>query len=488
MCDGVPVYCDNANQANYWWRKIALQPTGGCGTDDWWCCVNDQCWEKVYSITQANHWSDMGEICVGHGVPEAVDPNQDPVVPLDDWRSQGETGNPPGWYPEIDREIRTACSKKCKEQSAGEPDLLYPALEKVCEDGNWTAQQTGPDYTPTTHGYQCIVPKPLNEDDPDGSLIPWDLVGGPSSPVPVACDLDDDCADWFYPSIGRFIRTPGSAHMIDPETRFAHYLGIDGSGSQLTLDPGQGTPDTQPLYGIAEYTAIDCLDPTGAPADVCPFYLANLMAYNTTSSWNLRLVMTSGPPRNKEISDVQIDLLQSTLGVHHKSLDKVAFAPGALRMRVEFEVAGNQSLGNGTHVYLVENEDDVFADYDDGELTISHAFAFQNGTATLSVTVVPDEHPPLAAHDLGGVEACDVYQPSPWGGLLLDQTRSLSTDPDDDIVLEIWWVDGEPCGHGCVVPVGSHVVSLEAHDSRGAVHRTADHSIEVQSGSACIPT
>jgi hypothetical protein len=246
-------------------------------------------------------------------------------------------------------------------------------------------------------------------------------------------------------------------------------------------------PPPQPLFGIAEYTTIDCKQMTGAPSDVCPFYLANLSAYNTSSPWNIRVVMVSGPPRNKEISNVQIDLLQSTFGIHHKGLGKVAFAPGALRLRVEFEVDGSQSLGNGTHIHVVENDDYVFADYDDGDLDLTHEFILQNGTATLSVSVVADEHPPTAAHDLGSVERCDVLQTSPLGGLLLDEARSLSTDPYDDIVTEFWWVDGVPCTHGCVVPLGSHAVALEVHDARGAVHRTPTHWIYVEAAPACVP-
>jgi hypothetical protein len=268
--------------------------------------------------------------------------------------------------------------------------------------------------------------------------------------------------------------TPGLRGSSNRRHATRTFLGSTVRAASSRSIRGRGSPDTQPLYGIAEYTAIDCLDATGAPADVCPFYLANLIAYNTTSSWNVRLQVTQGPPRNKEISNVKLDLMQSTLGIHHKGLDKIAFAPGALRLNVEFEVDGQQQIGNGTHVYMVENVDYVFAEHDDGELTITHEFPFQNDTATLSITVVPDEHPPVAAHDLQVREACDV-----GGGLRLDQGRSLSSDPDSDIVFERWWVDGVPCVHGCIMPVGIHTVSIEAHDARGAVHRSADESVEV---------
>src|SRR5690606_10328842 len=66
--------------------------------------------------------------------------------------------------------------------------------------------------------------------------------------------------------------------------------------------------------------------------------------------------------------------------------------------------------------------------------------------------------------------------------------RSFSSDPDSDIAREFWWIDGEPCAHGCVVPLGNHSVSLEVHDERGAVHRTPDLWVQVNSGAACIET
>jgi hypothetical protein len=226
------------------------------------------------------------------------------------------------------------------------------------------------------------------------------------------------------------------------------------------------------------------VDSWSQPADVCPFFLANLTAYNTSSSWTI-VVETAAGRLLKELSNVQIDLLQSTLGVHHRGLDKVAFAPGALQLRVEFDVdtaSGSNQTGNGTHIYVIENDEYVFADYDGGSLELAHDFPFQGGDATLSLTVDAIEHPPVADHDLAAVESCDNMTPE---GLVLDQSRSLSADPDDDIVLEIWWIDGTPCGHGCVVPLGSHAVAIEAHDARGAVHRSEDHWVDVEPGPAC---
>jgi hypothetical protein len=121
-----------------------------------------------------------------------------------------------------------------------------------------------------------------------------------------------------------------------------------------------------------------------------------------------------------------------------------------------------------------ENVDYVFADYADGALELTHTFPVQSGRATLVLDVVPDEYPPVAEHDLASTESCNAGT-----GHLLDASHILSSDPDDDIVVDLWWIDGMPCSGACVLPVGTHEVSLEARDARGAVHRTAEQWVVV---------
>jgi len=101
-------------------------------------------------------------------------------------------------------------------------------------------------------------------------------------------------------------------------------------------------------------------------------------------------------------------------------------------------------------------------------------------SAILTVTVDVDESPPEADHDLGADEDCDVP-----GGLELDMSRAFSTDPDSDIDVEFWWVDDDPCNMGCVVPLGTHTVSLEASDERGAIDRTPDLDVTVNATPSC---
>lgn len=495
-CQGVYTWCDNyggggddgadANR-NYWWENVPIS-TGQCLVGEEIHCLDGSagttnCYCKKYS--KPAHQGDMGVVCVGEGNPG------DGAHPWNDWLSKviggGDTGGTggggaPGHYPIADADIRDWCSNECLgSNQIGAPDPR-------CDDARWNGHHTF-DWHTGANDLNCKMPVALNQDDPDGSDVPWSLVGGPSTPVPLHCNLDDgSCSDLFYPSVAAFVLYAGSADLIEPETRRADYLGVDVSpDTELTLSPQWGPSDTQPLAGMAEYSTIDCLDPAGGPADVCPFFLANLSASNVTTSWEVAVETTEGT-YTKEIKNVHIDLLQSTLGIHHEGLNQVAFAPGALQMRVAYEIDGSESIGNGTHVSVVENDGYVFAEYRSGGwMHLSTTFRFQSGSAELTVAVEPGEHPPVASHDLTAVEECDVLETSPPGGLLLDENRSLSSDQDFDIAREIWWVDGEPCAHGCIVPIGSHSVSLEVHDERGAVRRTPDLAVEVTYGPVCIP-
>lgn len=402
-------------------------------------------------------------ICLGYDEPVTT------LDPIADWMTGSYPSSP---FPD---EIRAECSARCMDFDQSPFGHQAPA---VCEDENWSGLQTAPSWDPDD-AFDCLVPSELNKDDPDGSEIPWGDVGGPTYPVPLDCDLNGDCVDWFNPTVAPYVLTPGIATFIEPETRHADYLAVEGTtGSSVALDldmPGTaaGIDDSGPLFGLAEYSVSECSD------DVCPFFLANVVAYNTAGSWELQLVPDIGGKVKKHVSNLQIDLVQSTLGVRHMSLDKVAFAPGALRLRVQVTISANggSTYGDGTHSAVVENVDYVFADYDDGALTLTHAFPVQNGEGTLTLDVAPDEYPPVAIHDLQSTESCDAA-----GGLRLDASHDLSTDPDDDIVDAVWWIGGTPCGETCLLPSGSHQVALEVLDSRGAIDRTAGTWVYVTTG------
>ncbi|MBC8067297.1 MAG: hypothetical protein IAG13_03100 [Deltaproteobacteria bacterium] len=488
-CNGVYAYCqnngggavddsggDDGAAPNYWWVAYDAEDHGPLPNPFAICVpgvgdVADVCCNAGCDVTQLGNnccyakqddepgnvvptLSKTVRVCLGLGTPVAD------LDPLSDWVG--------GSYPGFEDGIRARCSTRCSQLSQ-DPVGLGVDNPPLCEDDNWSGIATRPSWEPD-QGENCLVGLELNDDDPDGSDIPWHLVGGATTPVPLDCDLNGDCVDWFVPTLAPFVLTPGAGTFIEPETRGAHYLAVEGTGSSVAIDvdmPGSaaGIDDSEPMFGLAEYTASDCGD------TVCPFFLANLIAYNSFTSWELQLQPDIGGKIKKHVSDVQIDLMQSTLGVLHTGLGKVAFAPGALQLRVQLDLSANggSTYGDGTHATFIENVAYAFADYDDGALTLTHAFPVQNGFGTLTLDVVPDEYPPVAIHDLMSTEACDTP-----GGLTLDGTHDLSTDPDNDIASADWFIDGSRCGETCLLPAGSHRVALEVRDERGAVHRTTE--------------
>jgi hypothetical protein len=139
------------------------------------------------------------------------------------------------------------------------------------------------------------------------------------------------------------------------------------------------------------------------------------------------------------------------------------------------------STGDGTHSTEVVNDDYVFAEYDDGDFSISQSIEIQSGSnIILTISLSPEEGPPSPSHDLLTTEECD--DPA---GLVLDKNRAASMDPDNDIDLEYWLVDGSLENHGAVIPGGSHEVVLVAIDTRGAAVATDAKTIFVDSGAAC---
>src|SRR5690606_9193951 len=117
-------------------------------------------------------------------------------------------------FPSIDDEIRAEASTKCSEQNDNDASFM-----PLCEDANWSDIATAPNWTQAT-GFNCQVPMEMNDLDPDGSEVPWELVaGGSSTPLPLDCALDGDCVDLFDPSVCRSILTPCFAPLIEPVDR-----------------------------------------------------------------------------------------------------------------------------------------------------------------------------------------------------------------------------------------------------------------------------
>lgn len=322
---------DTGGEPNYWWRQydgVAVPPgVPDCpfveeeDEDNMFTCHIPNCDPNsmsCYAIRSHNDAPQNHEYipalvtCVGANIQP---------VPEVHWYDDWSLGNYPDGIPSGNDYIRERCSEICADKDT---ILGQDMLPNQCDDENWSGVLTEDNWQ-RDDGRNCLVALGLNEDDPDGSDFPWDLVGGPTSPVPLDCDLNADCVDWFRPNVAAAVLTPGQATFIEPETRYAHYLAVEnGSNLFLEMDPfeeGQGAHDTEALYGLAEYTSIECGDA------VCPFYLANLSAYNTVDSWELAIDAGMNRPLNKSISDVQIDLIQSPSGCSIWALGRSCLHP-----------------------------------------------------------------------------------------------------------------------------------------------------------------
>ena len=443
------------------------------------------------------------------GLQVCIRPPDDPA-PFDyvnDWvggGGGGDTGGTGGGsanisYPIIEAALRQRCSERCvarhDKQSGGVeylPDGSGPY--PVCEDSNWTqiiTQAWHPSY-----GLNCIVGK-SGWLVGDGSEVDWDLAPwpGPQS-LPVDCDLNGDCTDYFWASLADFIMPLSGIGPIAPETRRADYLASDVGSMDLAIviDPQQsptaGPNDMQPVHGIAEYSAADC----GQAA--CPLYLGNLFGTGP-NAWEVDLAFDDGNGGTvvlpKSLRDVQLDLMQSVMGVRRMSDGVVAFGEGTVHMQLSFTVESCPTCdptGDGPYTIMVENKEVLFGFFNPIPTLAGHAspafeinlsFPFQSGFIAVNVYVEPDEHPPEAGHTLPASRRCNDPD-----GYLLPPSALASVDPDLDLAFQYWVVDGLFHDPSEPIPVGQHTIAVEAWDSRGAVHRSETTNFTVSQSTICM--
>ncbi len=357
---------------------------------------------------------------------------------------------------------------RCLELSAVSGIPNFPGPDG-CQGSRWGEIRTPPAWTPSD-GLNCKIADQLNEDDPDGSEFPWKDEFGVAPLQSLQCSLIDDCADEFFPTVRPWVISTPEAKLITPESRTARYLAgsVADAPPEFTVvvtHPGIRYIESNPVYGSIEYSDSDCGD------ELCPFFLANLSASNFSDQWVLPADLDNGTTETKAFTNLEIGLLQSTLGVENTTLDKVGFAPGAIRLLVEFEIIGT-GYGSGHHQFVVENDEYVFATRNGDDLDLDYTFAIQElGEATLDFPVSADERPPEALYDSIPTSASCSYTLTPW--------KMDSRDLDGDLEDEYWVVDGAICDDTCVLDPGVHTISLVAIDGRGAVDGSAEHTITV---------
>jgi hypothetical protein len=454
--DGVYINCLNENYLNSWWT---IGPDG------------------VPMKLFGAHPERPLNACIG---PANMGADFDLVA---DW-DQGAYG-----YPVFDAEIRELCTERCSHAHKNETGET-----KVCEDENWSGHAVRElFYDPAVKGATCevAVVSPHVIGDPYASDIDWNEgVGNPLS-LSLHCSLLDDCADEFDADIDEWALAFASGGVFDfiaPDTRGASFHSVTGDiGTSIALDMssggGAGYDDENPLEGHAEYSPSNCGYST------CPFYLAEFEASNGTDDWTIYLDVFSVVSEHKEISNVQIDLLQSTLAVWRPITGRVAFPAGSLVFQVDFELSSDtcteacSHFGDGTWSRRLVNPDVVFGTFDplDGSLALNYGFPIIGGEASLTVELTADGHPPEANIDLGAERHCNHAN-----GYELTASEDDSTDTDSDLDYTVWYVDGVVRSSGYVIPLGNHTIDLLAVDERGAYDFAGSQALEVMPGPACL--
>jgi hypothetical protein len=258
-------------------------------------------------------------------------------------------------------------------------------------------------------------------------------------------------------------------------------------GTSIALDMnsgnGAGYDDEDLLEGHAEYSPSYCASST------CPFYLAEFEAANGTDEWKIYLNVPSVVSEHKEISNVQIEMLQSALVAWRPSTGQVAFPSGSLVFQVDFELSSDTCVdacshfGDGTYSTRLVNPDVVFGTFDpnDGSFALDYNFPIIGGDASLSVELTVDGHPPDAAIKLDAESPCNHAD-----GYELTVDADDSTDADFDLDYTVWYVDGVVRPSGYVIPLGKHTIGLLVVDERDAYDFAGTQVFEVIQGPVCL--
>jgi hypothetical protein len=375
--------------------------------------------------------------------------------------------------------LRTLCVAQCKTATSNDAESKCEPYRDTANEFDWEVEnylgQATPDplmYITQPWRRTCASPSALLANAPwETSVVP---AGAPVWPgtqdtVSVACGDFGNCADLFTAPIGEVLYYDDTSMLWGADMGYADYLATSSTTSsrlEITISNPGGTPSSDTYYveGRIEYSAPDCGETE------CPFYLANLTLTNTEDTWALYSEKLSngddGEGTDIFISDLSVQLRRPTLGVWNTSTGQVYLG----KERSDIFVYVTHQVGDEPPVeggYLITNADGIFGEIEEGGgIEIQNLVASDGTDVAFEADIVYDTlvgEPPTADSGLGST----VIAPT-GAGLPISSLTDASSDPDGDIEVKIWFVDGIARTYAYIIPIGSHEISLRVIDERGA--------------------
>jgi len=183
----------------------------------------------------------------------------------------------------------------------------------------------------------------------------------------------------------------------------------------------------------------------------------------------------------KEVTDLEVDLLHSALGSHHQAGDWIAMMPGTVALEVSFTLRntdGNET-GDGTFVKTITNEfNDVIGDRTSNG--VDSIFVQREIIPDVAATIEFDdatdvEHPPVVSTTLPSLVRCNPPETK------IDLSSYVSaSDPDGDLDTVGWIVDDKfVFADDELFGNGTYTIAPVAFDDRGAVDLGAQATLTV---------
>lgn len=337
------------------------------------------------------------------------------------------------WNGPAGQATQTACADACV--GLAESGFLYR-----CPDAGWqvTAEST-------------LAPPPAS--------LPEHL-------APDACYPDSACAAAFAAPIGLALRGPAGLPAPATPTSLPPADHTASADAHLSLEL-PGAQVRHPVTARASYSAGAC---ETAP---CSLYLASLDLDDAgaRSRAHLALVDLAVPA---VLEGLEVELLRPALADLDPTTGAVEFPTGALELRIQLAISAGGQIDPGPRELLLRNPIPVRGHLVDGALDLAVEFPLASlGSARLALEFQPTAHPPIAQLTPPTVLFAGPLPQDPTAPSQLH----LARDPDGDLATLVWVVDGIPGARA--LPPGEHDLALWVADRRGALARSATHSVQV---------